>query len=126
MKSRKQTIFEHVLSFLVEQNPPVDGLKLFGPRSHHWQEDKLENHQQKIQKQQKQIPVTGKLEPETTRTASLEPEEPTAPDVNIPPKLYKKEFNNYLQSKYTWRAEKEKTERFKNVSNPLYPSNTDM
>lgn len=126
MKTRKQTIFEHVSSFLTEQNPSVDGLKLFGPRSHHWQENKLQDHQQKIQKQQKEIPVTGKMEPETARTASVEPEEPTPPDVNIPPKLYKKEFDNYLQSKYTWRSEKEKTERFKNSSRPLYPSNSEM
>lgn len=122
MKNRKQIIFEHVLRFLHEQNPSVDGLKLSGLRSHHWQEDKIHDREEKIQKQQKQIPFIGKLEPETQRTSSVEPHEPTLPDVNLPPNLYKKEFENYVHSKYDWNREKEKTERFQNISRPLYPS----
>jgi hypothetical protein len=122
MKTRKYAISEQVKKFLAEQNPAVDGLRLFGPRSRHWQEDKLEKHQQRIQKQEKQMPFVGHLEPHTERTSSVEPEEPTSPDTNIPPKLYKKEVENYLRSKYTWNTEKDKTERFQNISRPLYSS----
>ncbi len=120
MKNRKQTIIEHVSKILLEQNPSISGLRMSGPRSHHWQEDKIQRHEEKIQKQEKQIPVMGKLEAETKRTSSFEPEEPTLPDVNIPPRLYKTEFDNYLRSKYSWNKEKEKTERFQNISRPLY------
>jgi hypothetical protein len=122
MKRRKTVILEQVSKILKEQNPSVDGLKLFGPRSHHWQEDKLQQHQEKIEKQAKQMPMIGNLEPHTERTSSIEPEEPTIPDSNIPPKLYKKEIQNYLKSKYTWNKEKEKTELFQNISRPLYRS----
>ncbi len=120
MKTRKHTIFEHVSSFLIEQNPSVDGLKLFGPRSHHWQEDKLESHLEKTQKQANEIPAVKNLEVSTARSTSLEPEEPTTPDVNIPPTLYKKELQNYLHTRQNWMKEKEKTEKFQNISRPLY------
>jgi GH18 family chitinase len=126
MKSRKQIISEQIFAFLNEQNPTVSNLRLGGPRSRHWQENKIEDHQQKMQKQAKEMPVTGKLEANTQRTSSVEPEEPTLPDANIPPNLYKREFDNYVRSKYNWNLEKQKTERFQNVSRPLYSSNPEM